>query len=242
MGVWWSGLFSIYEEGLKMIKLTSLIRENYIDYPNPELRTYIYENYVRPISGDVYHGTPPYGLLSILKDGIFGTQHGEVAEYESFSTSLNEGIMQYFSEGHGITGVSFKVSDVKCVILDDILQKLVQELPGSGLDVDVDEEEFDNFCERFNIPSARGNFYLPYDYLSGIGLDAFMYEYVWDSLRSGELAHNDESELCFIGKGINKLESSIYGIYVDGEYYDPDDEQEKLAALEHIKEISDEDS
>ena len=33
-------------------------------------------------------------------------------------------------------------------------------------------------------------------------------------------SHNDESEICFIGKGIQMLEKSISLIYVDGEEFD----------------------
>jgi transposase len=137
---------------------------------------------------------------------------------------------------NGTTGLSFKLNDVKIIILDDILTYLVTRLPGSGMSVDVDEQQLEEYCERFNIPVggySRGP-YLPYNYLTSLGVDAFVYEYVWNSLRGHRnLQHNDEAEIGFIGRGIEKLNRAIYTIYLDGNEYEPEEKQTVLQELEH---------
>ncbi len=66
-------------------------------------------------------------------------------------------------------------------------------------------------------------------------MDAFAYDYTWkywsnrDGSRGDSEARN-EYEVCFIGKGIKMLETSITSIYVDGKEFD-----KKLPALRAIK-------
>ncbi len=219
-----------------MIKLLSLIKEQVgSDLPDVSLATYLLDNNVESISDTLYHGTPLIGLQEILTSGIYGTQHGEVAEYESFSTSPNSNVLSLFSENDGRTGIEFEVKNIRVIVLNNILTYLVTRLPGSGMDVDVDEEELERFSQLYKIP--RGGYknhpYLPYNYLSSIGVDAFMYEYVYDSLKYGRnLGHNDESEICFVGNGINKLNNFINGIYVDGVDYDIEDKKMALQDIE----------
>ena len=216
-----------------MIKLKPLM-EGQEQWPDPSLKQYLLENGVISLSDYLYHGTPFDGLVSMLVRGIWGTEHGEVAEYESFSTSLNSNILHFFSEGDGDTGVQFKVENAKVIVLDDMMSFLVTQLPGSGMDLKVDDEEkFKEFCKRFNIPI--GNYkhrpYLPYDYLKSLGVDAFTFDYVWrNQQRGGNHNHNDESEICFIGEGITKLNKIISTIYVNGDEFD-----KKLPALRAIK-------
>ena len=110
---------------------------------------------------------------------------------------------------------------------------LVTQYPGSGFDAEIkDEGKFEDFCTQFDIPigTHRHVPYLPYGYLSSLGVDAFMFDYAWKRWQSGHIQHNDESEICFIGKGIQMLEKSISSIYVDGEEFD-----KKLPALRAIK-------
>ena len=61
-----------------------------------------------------------------------------------------------------------------------------------------------------------------------------MYDYVWKHLQRrggvGWSMRQDEAEICFIGKGIPKLDNMISEIYVDGQ-----DFQKKLPALRAIK-------
>lgn len=218
-----------------MIKLQPLIESGkYGDWPNPLLKKYLLENKVAEITEYLYHGSPFDGLVSMLVRGIGGQEHGEVAEYESLSTSLNSEILHYFSEGDGETGLQFHVKNAKVVILDDIMTYLVTQLPGSGMSAEVDDEQkFEEFCQQFDIPvgSYRHVPHLPYGYLSSLGVDAFVYDYTWRRMQSGfGSSHNDESEICFIGKGIQMLEKSITTIYVDGEEFD-----KKLPALRAIK-------
>ena len=76
---------------------------------------------------------------------------------------------------------------------------------------------------------------MPYDYLSSLGVDAFVFDYVWKRFQKGYGAYggdNDESEICFVGKGIEKLNNLIESIYVDGESYDLKD---KILALKDIE-------
>jgi hypothetical protein len=189
-------------------------------------------------TGIAYHGTSLVGLDGMIRHGIYGQQHGEVAEYESFSTSLNSNIFSFFSEGDGETGLTFNIQQANIVVLDDILTYLLTALPGSGLDADVDEEKLQKFVEKYMVPSKNWgsqNAYLPYNYLSSIGADGFVYDYTWKNYlrRHGNLG-NDESEICFIGNYITRLNSMIEYITVKGNDYESG---EKLVALEKIKEL-----
>jgi len=217
-----------------MIKLKPLMETSkYGDQPSPLLKKYLLENKVSELTEYLYHGSPFDGLVNMLVRGIYGTEHGEVAEYESLSTSPNSEILHYFSEGDGETGLQFHVKNAKVIVLDDIMTYLVTQLPGSGFSAEVDDEQkFEEFCQQFDIPvgSYRHVPHLPYGYLSSLGVDAFMYDYAWRRYQHGNIPHNDESEVCFIGKGIQILEKSISLIYVDGEEFD-----EKLPALRAIK-------
>jgi hypothetical protein len=177
----------------------------------------------------------------MLTQGISGTEHGEVAEYETISTSINSEVLRLFSEGDGETGLQFKVENIKLIIVDKIIHKLITVLPGSGMDVEVDDDELTEFCEKYKIPFTRGEYYLPYDYLSSLGVDAFVFDYTWQRFKRGYGAYggdNDESEICFIGKGIKKLDHSIEIIYVDGESYDLKDKDLVLKDIEDKTEES----
>jgi hypothetical protein len=217
-----------------MIKLKPLTEGGkYGEWPSPLLKDYLLENAVVSMSDYLYHGSPFDGLVEMLVRGISGTEHGEVAEYDSFSTSLNSDILHFFSEGDGDTGLQFKVENIKVIVLDDIMSFLVTQLPGSGMDLKVDDEaKFEAFCQKFDIPvgSHRHVPCLPYGYLSSLGVDAFMFDYTWKRYGSGHIPHNDESEVCFIGKNILKLNKMISGIWVDGEEFGG-----KLPALRAIK-------
>jgi len=219
-----------------MIKMKPLTEMNkYGDWPSPLLKDYLLENAVVSVSDYLYHGSPFDGLVSMLVRGIHGTEHGEVAEYDSFSTSLNSNILHFFSEGDGDTGLQFKADNIKVIVLDDMMSFLVTQLQGSGLSLEIDDEEkFEEFCEKFDIPigTYRHEPYLPYGYLSSLGVDAFTFDYVWGRYNSGHIPNNDESEICFLGKNISKLNKMIAGIYVDGEEF-----EEKLPALRAIKRI-----
>ena len=219
-----------------MIKLKRILEATGGQLPNPSLGEYILQHRVVSISDWLYHGTPLEGLKEMLTSGIYGTQHGEVAEYDAFSTSLNSEMLSMFSEGAGDTGLQFKVENANVVILDDILTYLVTQLPGSGMDAEVDDEEkFEKFIEQFNVPvgTYKNVPYLPYNYLSSLGIDAFMYDYVWLRIKRGlSPSVRDESEICFIGNGIEKLNKSITSIWVDGQEYEP---EEKAMALQDIE-------
>lgn len=219
-----------------MIKLKSLIMEMNPDTrPDSTLDAFLLENRVETISDHLYHGSPFDGLQSMLLHGMWGTEHGEVSEHESFSTSLNAGILHYFSEGDGETGIEFKVNNLKVIVLDEVMAYLVTRLAGSGYDPEVDEETIETFCKNFNVPIGgyRHDYFLPYNYLSSLGVDAFMYEYAWKRYRSGNIPYNDESEVCIIGSSIEKMNNFVYTIYVDGDEFDVDD---KAAALRAVQE------
>ncbi len=219
------------------IKLKTLISESAGwegPQPSPLLGKYILKNMTQKMSEWLYHGTPYDGLLSMLEGGIFGMEHGEVSEHDTLSTSLNSEVLRLFSEGCGETGLQFKVENISVIVLDDMLLKLVTELAGSGFDAQVDDEEkFEEFCQKFEVPARRGDYYLPYDYLSSLGVDAFTFDYVWKRWDQGHGAphNNDEFEICFIGKGVEKLNGLVSEIYVDGESYD-----NKNLAIQAIKE------
>lgn len=209
----------------------------YGDWPSPSLKDHLLKTAVVSVSEYLYHGSPFDGLVDMLVRGIHGVEHGEVAEYESFSTSINSNILHYFSDGDGETGLQFTVKDVKVIVLDDIMTYLVTQLAGSGFDPQVDDEaKFEEFCEKFDIPIGTHRHVpcLPYDYLSSLGVDAFVYDYTWKYMQrfggSGASMAQDEAEICFIGKGIQKLNNFITEIYVDGEAFD-----KKLPALRAIK-------
>ena len=221
-----------------MIKLKPLTEMNkYGDQPSPLLKKYLFENKVQELTEYLYHGSPFDGLVNMLVHGLSGTEHGEVAEYDSISTSLNSEMLFHFSEGSGTTGLQFNVKNAKVIILDDIMTYLVTQEPGSGFDAEVDEGKLDNFVTQFDIPigTHRHVPYLPYGYLSSLGVDAFAFDYTWKYWSDfggsrGSSAARDEHEICFIGKGIRTLEKSISLIYLDGEEFD-----KKLLALRAIR-------
>lgn len=223
------------------ISLKSLVPESAVwegPQPSPLLGKYILRDKTGEFSGALYHGSPYQGLYQILTHKIYGQEHGEVSEHESFSTSVNPNILHYFSEGDGETGLEFEVKNIKVVVLDQYLTFLVTQLAGSGFDAEIDDEEkFEKFCNAFRIPSgtgtyARGNYYLPYNYLSSLGVDAFTFDYVWRRWQSGmNSEYNQESEVCFIGKGIDVLNKSITRIFVDGEEF-----EDRALAIQALKE------
>jgi hypothetical protein len=192
------------------------------------------ENKVYSYSGTLYHGTPKDGLLSMLKDGIWGTERGELAEYNSFSTSINEGVLNLFAEHDKGTGLEFKVKDKKILVFDDILAHLATRQGGSGIEFDFDEDEYENFCREYNIPKNNRDYYLPYNFFSDIGtIDCLVYEYTWKMIHGRGYAHgNDESEICFIGNGINKLNDDITGIYIEWDEYDITEKPDAIQRLE----------
>jgi hypothetical protein len=162
-----------------MIKLRPLMEDDKKQWPSKLLDKYLLENAVVSVSKTLYHGSPFEGLADMLVHGIGGTEHSEVAEYEAFSTSINSGALYLFSEGAGATGLAFGVKDAKVLVLDDKMTFLVTQLPGSGMTVEVDDEaEFEKFVQQFQIPvgSWRHGPYLPYGYISSLGVDAFMYD------------------------------------------------------------------
>jgi hypothetical protein len=223
------------------IKLKSLIKKVGWGSPDPSLKTYLLENKVVSLSEWLYHGSPYEGLKDMLINGIRGTEHGEVAEHDAFSTSLNSEMLAMFSEGSGETGFQFAVKNAKVIVLDDIMTYLVTQLPGSGMSAEVDDENiFAEFCKRFKIPtggrttiSYKKTPYLPYGYLSSLGVDAFMYDYVWLRIKRGLSPDiRDESEVCFIERGISKLNRWISGIYIDGHEYKPEEKNLALRDLE----------
>lgn len=228
-----------------MLKLKTLVKEIHSEQrPDASLDKYLLENFVVPFSDFVYHGTPYQGLLSMLTEGIWGTEHSEVAEYDAFSTSLSSEMMHHFSEGNGTTGLGFQIKNARVIVLDDKMTFLMTQLPGSGMSAEVDDEaEFEEFIKRFQIPvgSWKHGPFLPYNYLSSLGVDAWMYDYVYKTLKRGYgMHHNDESEICFIGKGIGKLNRNIHSIWIDGNEYDPED---KAVAIRVLKEkIDDEEA
>lgn len=218
-----------------MIKLKTLVKEGYYadKFDSPELKQWILANRMVTINDFLYHGSPLEGLKGMIENGIYGTEHGEVAEYNSFSTSFNSNILHYFSEDGSDTGLSFKANNVKVVVLDNILHFLVTQAGGSGIDIDVNEEELAKFARTFKLPMDRGEPYLPYGYLSSLGVDAFTFDYVWQRYSKGHpMPHNDESEVCFIGDSIDKLNSMVDEIYVDGNSYSLN---EQAAAIEDIE-------
>lgn len=220
-----------------MIKLKSLLKEEHAKgQPDPLLGAFILQNKVITLSDWLYHGSPYEGLKSMLVDGISGTEHGEVAEYDTISTSVNSEVLNYFSEGEGTTGLQFEVKNAKVVVLDNILTYLVTQLPGSGFSAEIDnEDEFKEFCRKFKIPTDNWKHtpYLPYGYLSSLGVDAFMFDYVWNNYQRGHMPFRDESEVCFIGnKGMSVLNKSMTGIWVDGTEYDVSRKAEALQDLE----------
>lgn len=221
-----------------MIKLKSLLKEydEKKGLPDQSLADHITQHNIVTISDWLYHGSPYDGLQSMIIGGVSGTEHGEVAELDTLSTSVNSEVLDYFSEGDGTTGLQFNVQNAKVVVLDDILTFLVTQLPGSGMSAEVDnEEEFEIFCQKFNIPVSNWKHtpYLPYGYLSSLGVDAFMYDYVWRNYQRGHMPFRDESEVCFIGKrGMDMLNKSITGIWVDGEEFEISQKHDALKMIQ----------
>jgi hypothetical protein len=216
-----------------MIKLKSLIRES-VQLPDSSLAQYLLSNKVHTFENWLYHGTPLDGLKLMLVHGISGTQHGEIADYETFSTSVNSQVLELFSESNGETGLQFYVKDVSVLVLDDIVHYLSIEESGSGMEVEVDEELLENFCQKFNIrPNRWGKYSLPYGYLSSLGVDAVCYDYVWKNIdRQRYNPRNEENEVCFLKKGIEKLNSCIAEIWVDGNTYKPEQKQEAIQDID----------
>lgn len=206
-----------------MIQLRHLIYESIAGkMPSPKLAHFLLKHHVVTQSNILYHGTPKYGLKMMLTEGIYGTQHGELAEYQSFSTSFNSEVLDMFSEGDGTTGLEFHAKDIKILVMDDVIAYLATQAAGSGLELEADPKKLQKYVKAFDIPLDRvsKNPCLPYGYLSSLGVDAVVYEYAWKHLQNGGGSVRDESEICFVGKGIDKLNHCISDIYVDGESYD----------------------
>ena len=220
-----------------MIKLKQLIFETRHDArPNKSLDLYILQNCRHNFSGTVYHGSPREGVREMLTQTIYGTEHGELAEYETLSTSVNSEVLYLFSDGHGRTGLQFEVKNINLIVLDQFLSKLMGELPGSGMDFEVDDEAaFEQFCIKHQVPRGawgRNEFYLPYNYLSSLGVDAMTYDYVWRRIDHGmPPSPRDESEIAFIGRGIKKLNNSIDTIWIDGQTYGIKEKEDALADI-----------
>jgi len=220
-----------------MIKLKTILNEiQNSDQPDKSLNLYILKNKVRIFNGTLYHGTPMEGLKSIITNGIWGTQHGEIAEYDTFSTSINSQVLTLFSEGDGKTGLEFDLRKISVVVLDDILHKLMIELPGSGMEINVNEPSFLEFCNEFSVPRQRRGryeYYLPYGYLSSLGVDAFTFDYVWKHIeQNNPPTHNDETEIAFLPNGMKKLNNMVNIIWVDGQNFDIEEKLNALAAIE----------
>ena len=220
-----------------MIKLKQLIKEaRHSERPNKSLDLHILKTRVKEFNGTVYHGSPVEGVKAMLTQGIHGTEHGEIAEYETLSTSVNSEVLHLFSDGHGDTGLSFDVKNIKVAVLDDFLHKLLIELPGSGMEVDIDDEAaFEAFCVQHGIPKGawgRDEYYLPYNYLSSLGVDAFTFDYVWRRIdHDMPPAPRDESEIAFIGRGLKKLNNMVETIWVDGQTFEIAEKAEALDAI-----------
>jgi len=207
-----------------------------------DFKAFLLEEKVHNISGTVYHGTPMSGLLSMLKEGVYGTQHGEIATYDSLSTSFNPGVLSLFSERRKENGLEFKVSNVRTLVMDDMLAHLLTAASGSGIEFDFDEDEMRELGERFSIPSSgRHGYALPFGFIDTLGVDACMYEYVYDSVKGSRKGFkpNDEAELCFLGSAITNLSSKIDSIWVDGASYDSGEKAEAIAAAEELCEEED---
>jgi hypothetical protein len=205
-------------------------------WDSSKLKSHLIKNRVYNYSGTLYHGTPYDGLLSILKNGIWGTEHGELSERETLSTSPNENVIRLFSESNDGTGLCLRVKNKKILVLDDILAHLATRESGSGIEFDFDENEYDLFCDEYDIPSDNRDHYLPYNFFSSIGsIDAITYEYTWKLIQRGKnfSNSNDESEICFIGNpSLDKLNKDISEIYID---YDPYDISEKSEAIKRLE-------
>lgn len=199
------------------------------------LEQYLLEECVETVSGSFYHGTPMDGLVSMLVEGIHGTEHNEFSENDTLSTSANPEMLRMFSERRKDNGLEFAVSSARVLIVDDVLATALTTRRGSGIDFDVEDEELREFAERFDIPmDDRGRPELPYDYIESLGVDAFMYEYAYRSMRGGGGRHNDEMELCFVGPAVSKLSEKIEAIFVDGEEYPAERKAEALKAAKEI--------
>lgn len=225
-----------------MIKLRQLLIEaTNSKRPDKSLDDFLLATKVHKFTGRVYHGSPVVGLKEMLLHGIGGSQHGEVAEYDAFSTSINAEVLGIFSEADGISGLEFYVDNARILVADDIIHHLMIQLAGSGMEVDVDNEVLRAFCEKYNVPFGKGwgkdEFYLPYNYVSSLGVDGFAYDYTWKALKNpNSLDNRDEHEICFVGNGNNKLNQRITTIYVDGAEYDISEKEDALAAIdEYIK-------
>lgn len=218
-----------------MIKLKQILFEEiYSQRPNKSLDLYLLKNRLQKFDGTLYHGSPMEGLKQIILNGINGTEHGEIAEYSTFSTSINDQVLRLFSDGDGVTGVQFDVSGINLIVIDDFIHKLMIELQGSGMEVDVNEKEFIAFCKQYQVPqNSRGEYYLPYGYLTSLGVDAFIFDYTWKKIKNGHGAsHNDESEIAFVGDGIKKLNNMVDCLWVDGSTYDINEKQQALEAID----------
>jgi hypothetical protein len=214
-----------------MIKLSSLLESTGAG-PHPKLAQYLLKHRTDTFSGTLFHGTPLYGLKQMLVNGIYGTEHGELSEDNTFSTSLNDEVLTMFSEGDGTTGLEFEVKDIKVLILDDLIAHFAIAARGSGMEVDVDEVKAAKFAKAFKLPLDRfsNEPIFPYNYLSSLGVDAVAYDYVWKRIQRGRGSFDrDESEICFLGHGIKKLNHFIADIYVNGHGF-----MDKAEALQAI--------
>lgn len=199
---------------------------------SPSLAEFLHKTAVKSYSGVLYHGSPKGGLRAMLTDGIHGTGHGELSEYETFSTSPNDAVLGLFGSGNG---VEFEVSNIRVLVIDDFLADLCTR--ESSMEFENDADALEAFCERFQIEkNRRGEYALPHGYLSSLEVDAVCYAYAWKMIeKQRHNAGRDECEICFLGDGIAKLDGLLSGAIVDDDpfwsYDNPEWKEKALAAI-----------
>ena len=187
----------------------------FITESNPTFDQFVLDHIVT-YSGTLYHATYMKNLYDILNDGLHGNSHGELREYETVSTSLNDGVFRLFSDTH--SGLDFEVSDLKIFVIPDWFMKLYTD---SGLEFDTTEEESMEMVNTYQIPLDSWST-IKHNYLSSVlkrnGIYAACYQYVADGLEHKRFHANDECEIIIFDP--DKLMKDLAYIYIEHEEFD----------------------
>jgi len=184
-----------------------------------------FEDYIKSntitYSGFVFHGTYLRNLYEILStSSIHGNSHGEIRDSDTFSTSINDNMINKFSDTN--SGLAFEVNELKIFVIPEWFLKFYTD---SSLGEDVDETLAKENIEKYNIPLDRfGEIKENYlgDILRKLGIKAGCHEYMKDTIISNNYGHNDESEIIIFDP--DWLLNNIGEIYVNGETFEDKDE------------------
>ncbi len=170
----------------------------------------------------LYHGTPVYGLISILRNGFDCLEGSHDFDGCLFSTSSNDNVLDLFSEGDGQTGFVFSPRFKKVLVLDGFWYAALYGMSGSGA-ADMWNEWIKEYPEDSEWAMTIGLWdgdELAYN--SEEFLEKFIPKDVEAIMFPGFHPDNftSESEMAVTWAGLKVLDRCIERIYIRGEEFE----------------------